>query len=630
KVFYAKWEEDANGDNIADDSQVLVYFVSADDAEGTVSGTTCKVYTAGNVSVDLSGVTVSAKSNYVFDYWKLDGAKAALPGSFSFENGKSYTFTAYWAVDNWSDARDSLSGGDNIADYKQAVVQFGAEPGGSVSGKTTQVFTLSKVGNSYAGYVRPAAVTVSADSGYAFLNWVRGGSAADPYAEGGIWMRGGSTVTYNARFSADNSGDGVPDIRQIFVHFLSADEDEGTVSGSGAEQVFLLPDGATTMDITPSLDDVDVEGETYSRDNIRFEFDYWTMDDGRTAVDPEDTLYGIAGNTTIIFWAHFEEELIETRGTVVLTKVDADDEDTVLSGVVFELYDDDDDLIGTYTTDEDGEIKVRRLEEGDYYFVEVRPAAGYLLNDEEHEFSIEPAEVTKLTVENVRSSVPAGFSNEHYAYIVGYTDRTVQPEANITRAEVATIFFRLLDEETRDEYLTRRNAFSDVAADKWYNTAVSTMASMGIIVGYEDGTFRPDEQITRAEFAAIAARFDDSGYRGEASFTDIYGHWAYREINIAAHNGWILGYTDGTFMPDQAITRAEAMAMVNRVLQRIPENTSDLRRGMIQWIDNQDTGKWYYLTVQEATNSHEYACKSNGYEYWTKLTSPPDWAALEQ
>ncbi|MBQ2698496.1 MAG: S-layer homology domain-containing protein, partial [Firmicutes bacterium] len=359
-------------------------------------------------------------------------------------------------------------------------------------------------------------------------------------------------------------------------------------------------------------------------------FDYWTMDDGRTAVDPEDTLYGIAGNTTIIFWAHFEEELIETRGTVVLTKVDAEDEDTVLSGVVFELYDDDDDLIGTYTTDEDGEIKVRRLEEGDYYFVEVRPAAGYLLNDEEHEFSIEPAEVTELTVENVRSSVPAGFSNEHYAYIVGYTDRTVQPEANITRAEVATIFFRLLDEETRDEYLTRRNAFSDVAADKWYNTAVSTMASMGIIVGYEDGTFRPDEQITRAEFAAIAARFDDSGYRGEASFTDIYGHWAYREINIAAHNGWILGYTDGTFMPDQAITRAEAMAMVNRVLQRIPENTSDLRRGMIQWIDNQDTGKWYYLTVQEATNSHEYARKSNGYEYWTKLTSLPDWAALEQ
>ena len=159
----------------------------------------------------------------------------------------------------------------------------------------------------------------------------------------------------------------------------------------------------------------------------------------------------------------------------------------------------------------------------------------------------------------------------------------------------------------------------------WYNTAVSTMANMGIVGGYPDGSFGPDNSITRAEFAAIAARFEQYGNTTDASFTDIYGHWAMKEISIAANNGWVLGYEDGTFRPDQKITRAEAITTVNRVLQRVPENTSDLLDDMIKWQDNMDTSKWYYIMIQEATNSHSYERKPNGYKHWSELRPVRDW-----
>lgn len=231
---------------------------------------------------------------------------------------------------------------------------------------------------------------------------------------------------------------------------------------------------------------------------------------------------------------------------------------------------------------------------------------------------------------NTRSSVPVVFSGDHYAYIIGYDDGLVHPEANITRAEVATIFFRLLDDATREQYMTKENSFADVEQGMWFNTAVSTMAAMGVVNGYPDGNFYPNEFITRAEFAAIAARFDTNGNTTDASFGDIYGHWAQKEINVAYNNGWILGYEDGTFKPDQYIIRAEAMALVNRVLQRVPEHEDDLLDDMVTWPDNMDTTKWYYLAVQEATNSHDYCRKANGYEYWTDLREVRDWAALEQ
>ena len=231
----------------------------------------------------------------------------------------------------------------------------------------------------------------------------------------------------------------------------------------------------------------------------------------------------------------------------------------------------------------------------------------------------------------IPDDVPTGLNgDDHYAYIVGYPDSTVRPQNGITRAEVATIFFRLLTDETRTANATKTNNYADVSSDKWYNQAVSTLSAMGIIKGDSRGNFNPNAPITRAEFAAIAARFDKTEDVAAASFGDVATHWAKPEISVAANNGWINGYTDGTFHPDSRITRAEAMAMINRVLQRLPESKADLLDGMIQWSDNADTSKWYYLAVQEATNSHYYELKANQHEKWTKLRENRDWTELEK
>ena len=230
----------------------------------------------------------------------------------------------------------------------------------------------------------------------------------------------------------------------------------------------------------------------------------------------------------------------------------------------------------------------------------------------------------------IPDDVPTGLNgDDHYAYIVGYPDKTVRPQNGITRAEVATIFFRLLTDETRDANSTKSNSYSDVAAGAWYNHAVSTLSAMGIVKG-SNGKFNPNAPITRAEFAAIAARFDDKANTTTADFSDIASHWAKNEISAASNNGWITGYPDGTFRPDNKITRAEAMTLVNRVLKRLPETEEDLHDDMIKWSDNSDVSQWFYLDVQEATNSHYYQTKENQFEKWTKLRETRDWTELEK
>lgn len=219
---------------------------------------------------------------------------------------------------------------------------------------------------------------------------------------------------------------------------------------------------------------------------------------------------------------------------------------------------------------------------------------------------------------------------DHFAYVIGYPDGTVHPNGQITRAEVATIFFRLLRDEVRDGAFTTSNSYSDVAYGKWYNNPISTMSALGIITGYPDGTFKPNKPITRAEFAAIAARFDETQSGKSATFSDVIGHWAAKEIGIAYYNDWIKGYPDGTFKPDQNITRAEAMTMINRVLERKPESPADLLTNMNKWTDNMDTSKWYYLDVQEATNSHGYTRKTFNYELWRQMLPDPDWSRYER
>ena len=232
----------------------------------------------------------------------------------------------------------------------------------------------------------------------------------------------------------------------------------------------------------------------------------------------------------------------------------------------------------------------------------------------------------------IPDDVPTGLNGkDHYAYVVGYPDGMVYPQKNITRAEVATIFFRLLEDETREANMTKSNSYNDMKDGAWYTCAVSTLSKMGIIKGYEDGSFKPDASISRAEFAAIAARFDPDGDTTPATFSDVSSHWAKDEISIAANHGWIKGYEDGSFKPDQKITRAETMTLVNRVLKRLPETKDDLHKDMKTWPDNQNESAWFYLAVQEATNSHYQKLKKDGtHETWESMRETRDWAALEK
>ena len=225
-----------------------------------------------------------------------------------------------------------------------------------------------------------------------------------------------------------------------------------------------------------------------------------------------------------------------------------------------------------------------------------------------------------------KTPVPGWLDGDnHYAYMIGYPDGLIQPHWNITRAEVATIFFRLLREEVRQEYLTSDNPFGDVVEGQWFNTAISTVADMGIVKGYPDGDFHPNANITRAEFAAIAARFDQLTETNGTYFSDIDGHWAKKEICLAAHKGWITGYPDGTFRPDNLATRAEVATLINRVLSRDPQEPEDLLEGMVEWPDNMDTNAWYYMALQEASNTHDYERETKITEVWTQLLENPDW-----
>ncbi|MCQ5130369.1 S-layer homology domain-containing protein [Butyricicoccus faecihominis] len=232
-----------------------------------------------------------------------------------------------------------------------------------------------------------------------------------------------------------------------------------------------------------------------------------------------------------------------------------------------------------------------------------------------------PAKTLDLyAVWNAKGTAPGLNREDHIAYLSGYPDGSVRPEANITREEVAAIFYRLLDDATRDAYHTTSSPFPDVASSRWSAEAIATLANAGILKGEKDGKFYPERPITRAEFAAIAARFDPSDYDGADQFPDIANHWAKNEINHAYMRGWVRGTPDGRFEPDRYITRAEAVTLVNRVLNRAPEAASDLLPGMKTFTDNTDAARWYYLDIQEAANAHDYDRKADGvHEKWTAL-----------
>ena len=271
-----------------------------------------------------------------------------------------------------------------------------------------------------------------------------------------------------------------------------------------------------------------------------------------------------------------------------------------------------------------------------WYYREITAPEGYVLDRTEHkikakDFSDTPGTAVRDadTVRNYRGTTPNLLNDsDHFAYVIGYMDGNVRPYGLISRAETTTIFFRLLKDSVRDGNLLTSNTYTDVADDYWANTAISTMTGLGIVQGRSTTTFDPKAPITRAQFAAICARFDTGKSSGEQTFSDIQGHWAEKYIQRAAELGWIKGFEDGTFRPDTYITRAQAMTMINRVLNRIPEDESDLLPGMNVWPDC-NPGDWFYLAVQEATNSHDFEDKAGNYETWTKLMKNPDWTRYE-
>ena len=232
-------------------------------------------------------------------------------------------------------------------------------------------------------------------------------------------------------------------------------------------------------------------------------------------------------------------------------------------------------------------------------------------------------------VNGVLEGVPKLEKDVHFNYIMGYKDKTIRPNNNITRAEVATIFFRLLTDESREYYWKESNDFKDIPDNYWACPAISTLTNAGILKGFEDGNFRPNEPVTRAQMATIIARFANLS-EGTVSFTDIEGHWAQRAIELAAGNGWINGYEDGTFRPNDKITRAATMAMINRVLDRHVENVEDLLPDMNVWSDNMDTSYTFYFDIQEATNFHECQRIDNSpNEKWTVKLEDIDWTVYE-
>lgn len=587
---------------------------------------------------------------YLYDDTKTTVNGVAYAKTMTLDT-KGTAIDLYYYLDEWNDENDKVTGGDGTPDCQQAVVNFLADPNGSVgkdSEKPTQVFTLKKgKDGKYSEYVTPANVTPMPKENFVFDIWTKdnGETGVNPFVA--QTLNGGDKVTYTAHFAADKIGsenkpDGIPDKYQAVVTYKVVGGTWKDGKTDAQVQVFTLKtknkETGVWEDANPVLGNTIPTGmiSSYSRTASQS----WDKDITKDTKVTESVTYtytftqgssgGGGGSSTHYY--------------ISLKKVDAQDGEA-LSGAKFGLYLDGK-QIATATSDRNGIVRFsmgssnyRSLtDKSNLYCQELTAPEGYKLSNEKIAVSKKDVSTSSSmsdknakTVKNSRSKTPSMLNGkDHFAYIVGYPDKTVHPQSSITRAEVATIFFRLLTEETRTANATKTNNYADVSSDKWYNQAVSTLSAMGIIKGDSRGNFNPNAPITRAEFAAIAARFDKTEDVAAASFGDVATHWAKPEISVAANNGWINGYTDGTFHPDSRITRAEAMAMINRVLQRLPESKADLLDGMIQWSDNADTSKWYYLAVQEATNSHYYELKANQHEKWTKLRENRDWTELEK
>lgn len=388
-------------------------------------------------------------------------------------------------------------------------------------------------------------------------------------------------------------------------------------------------------------------------------FSHWSLKDDTTATgDDKDkdeftTLkvdQGTVGN--LVFVANWKES--NGTGSLTVSKTVAGNAGETNKGFRFTVTLDDKTISGTFGdmtftngvatfTLKHGESKIAsNLPEGIGYEVTEANTDGYTTTATGDKGTIAKDRTATAAFTNTKGSTGGGGSSsgsknkkpskvdkvlntaDHFQYVQGYPDDTVGPERNITRAEATVIFFRLLNDSVRTEYLDATNEFPDVKLNDWFNLGISTMENGGFVSGYDDGLFRPNGYITRAELATIISNFDDLEPATENKFADVDGHWAERYINSSAEKGWLSGYEDGLFRPNQYITRAETMSMINRVLDR-KVDAEGLHKDAKQWIDNPEY-KWYYYTVLEATNHHEYEREdTSDFENWTEIKPDKIW-----
>ncbi len=538
---------------------------------------------------------------------------------------------------------------------------YDANGGTLNSGMTSPVIDKKSGDTVDLDYSNQPTHSQQAEKNVIFIGWTQTDTDEKVYANGETLPSlakqvafANSNITVYAVWGLDENGNGVPDVLEAKVTYKivngqwfdpSSSDPGATVTSE--DQVAYIPlyeksaNGVwTTIDAK-----LGTTIPTGHRGDTGYISDGWYKDAETTRTEISAAT-PVTGNVTYTF--KYVKQSSGGGGSsttyyyFAIEKIDAQDNHT-LSGAKFGLYLDGK-QIATATSDRSG-IAMFRITASDYrkidakselYYQELTAPEGYVANSDK--VSMEKSDLTTNrsqaekdaeTVRNHRGSTPDLLNgDDHFAYVIGYQDGTVRPNAPITRAETATIFFRLLKDEVRDGKLSTSNTFTDMSDARWANTAVSTMAGLGIVQGRSSTAFDPNASITRAEFAAICARFDTGKSSGTQSFSDIKGHWAQSYIERAAELGWIKGFEDGTFHPDDCITRAQAMTMINRVLNRIPEEASDLLPSMNVWPDCAPSD-WFYLAVQEGTNSHDFKHKAGNYETWTSMKQDPDWTRYE-
>ena len=610
------------------------------------------------------------RTGYVFTGWKsnIENDTTIYNAEGKFEMpAKNVVLTAQWAEDNWKDAdettdptdADSENGGDGIPDRYQVKILYVSadQTKGTVSPLKMEIKTIKDANNNFVSKGTVTATgstaTVTDASLYEFVKWTKDTNEVGTNAQLEnyriIDAEGGHTYTFTANFKDKEIELPTSEKAQYTVKHYKWDTQKKNYTFDSEETInstvgTVVTATAKTYDggyILNEQKSAQTMSGTVLKDNtltLKLYYDIDKIGDGENKDQPDGipdryqvTVNYVSSNTNwgsvnrskeVITLSNKESGKWLETGTVIAPSCTA----TSAGGKCYFV---------NWTKKQEGTTDVSTVDStANLPEQTIENAKGgdvYTFTANFDRSSGGSGGSSRPTV-TIPDNVPTGLNGkDHYAYIIGYGNNDVRPQNNITRAEVATIFFRLLTDETRTANMTKSNSYNDVKDGDWFCCAVSTLSKMGIIKGYEDGSFKPNDPISRAEFAAIAARFDPDGDKTPASFADVTSHWAKDEISIAANHGWIKGYEDGSFKPDQKITRAETMTLVNRVLKRLPETKDDLHKDMKTWPDNQNESAWFYLAVQEATNSHYFKNKtSTKFEQWTDLRDTRDWSELEK